>query len=128
MILLITVVMILLFAAWNGFVLNWALSKGEKRKRNNRIWHTIGAVVRILVVLIPILFYLPYWDLSVVTLFVTIPVSHAGYNTVINLIRKDKWYYLSEVGIDKYIKKYYKDLAVIEIFIFIFGMIAFLTT
>jgi len=119
--------MILLFAAWNGFVIKWAHSKGEKRKQNNRVWHAIGAVVRILVVIVPILFYLPDWDLAIVTLFVTLPVSHAGYNTVINLIRRDKWYYLSGVGIDKYIKKYYKDLAVIEIFIFIFGVIAFLT-
>lgn len=101
----ITIAILLLISAWNGYVIRWALASDQNREKYNSIWHDIGLIVRILIAINLFLILFPDMMLILKSLLLVIPCSHLFYNVIINLIRNRKWYYLSDSGIDKFIGK-----------------------
>lgn len=92
----ITVVLIiLLFALFNGLIVNWKQATDEdKAKSISKQWHAVAMVIRALVVL---LFY------SNITLMIILGwFSIISYDIIIALIMRQKWYYIGDTAtIDK---------------------------
>ena len=77
----------------------WYVTKDHKY---SGWWHTAGFVTRGFIVMIAFVAGGLLWA-GIVAFVAWLP-----YNIIINLIMKQKWYYLSDSGIDGFIKKLFK--------------------
>jgi hypothetical protein len=75
-------------------------------------WHRIGFVIRFFLILSVFLILKKDFGLRSFQLWLIVSISillaSAWYNIAINLINKQKWYYLSNKGIDGFIKKLFR--------------------
>jgi len=98
-ILVLCLVLVLVIAVWNGLVIMWYITKDIKW---SQLWHKVGFVIRAIIVLMS--FIEGGWLWALIVAF----VAWVPYNIIINKIMKQKWYYLSDSGIDGFIKKLFK--------------------
>lgn len=88
---------ILLLAVWNGLVIEWKL-KGKYSKQ----WHMAGGLIRALLIGLVYINSGIYWALGAAFL------SWLPYNMIINLLMGNGLFYLSDKGIDGWIKRLIK--------------------
>jgi len=98
-ILVLCLVLVLVIAVWNGLVIMWYITKDIKW---SQLWHKVGFVIRAIIVLMS--FIEGGWLWALIVAF----VAWVPYNIIINKIMKQKWCYLSDSGIDGFIKKLFK--------------------
>lgn len=116
--------LILLFAAWNGYVIRW---KHLNTKRDSDMWHRIGVVNKIGLLLLVLAMFLPDWYGYVInpfalltgwygislTILVAFLCSYFFYNMIINRIRGLPWYYQKWLPNDIYAVFFYISLFLI---------------
>lgn len=79
MILAILMIMIVLHALWNGWVIKWGLATDKSKvTKTSKVWHAIGFIIRALLVL---LIYLQTdWRIALLAAF----LCWLPYNIIIN--------------------------------------------
>ena len=90
---ILILIIIILIAIWNGLVIEWKLTG-----KYSSLWHITGLVTRLLLISIVYIVSGLWWSLGAVML------SWIPYNIIISLIVWNKWWYLSDSGIDKIFK------------------------
>jgi len=89
-------IIIILIATWNGLVIQWKLTG-----KYSKLWHITGLVTRLLLIAIVYITSGLWWSICAVLL------SWIPYNIIISLIVWNKWWYLSDKGIDGFIKRFW---------------------
>ena len=103
---IITTVTILLIAIWNGYVIQWAHAGGADREKYSKIWHSLGLVIRGLIIAMLIVGLYPDIKEMLKAVLLLIPATHFIYNSIINIITGKNWYYISNSGLDKFFAKH----------------------
>ena len=79
----VIIALLILFAAWNAFVILWKTANKEKY---SKIWHKIGLIARILIYFLPVIIFHNFGDIAKWTLLF-ISIGGILYDFIINLIR-----------------------------------------
>jgi len=87
----LVLLLVLLFAVFNAYVINWYNSKDQKW---SVLWHRVAMMIRILVVL------LMFPSIKLMLIFAWLSI--VSYDIIIALIMNQKWYYIGATAtIDK---------------------------
>ncbi len=101
------IISLLLMAVWNAYVILW---KTENSKKYSKIWHSVGLAIRVLMMVIPFLFFSSLIE-AVKWSLVAVAIGGVIYDFIINAIRyyytghPDLWY-VDNKGWNKVFLKY----------------------
>ena len=99
---ILLIITIIIISFWNGYVILWYL---EKNSKYNKIWHQLGFIIRF--ILIQDIYLISY---NILLTIIQLIVGSIIYDIIINLLMKQKWYYLGDTTIDKFLKQFLKFL------------------
>lgn len=94
------ILILALTAYWNGLVINWKQNKNGKEVYYSKLWHSVGLMIRIIILVLMMINFNIYFLIGGVIL------SSILYNMIINLTMGSKLFYIGRTStIDKLIRK-----------------------
>jgi len=109
MILVLIIIILLFIALWNAYVILWRTDINNDKKYS-KIWHGIGLIIRVLIMIIPFFFINSIIE-DIKWLLVSISIGGIAYDFIINAIRyyytkQPPLWYVDNKGWNKFFLKF----------------------